>query len=173
VFRRPTHKLESALYFAIFGVLAAVLLDRLLAMGEFAERAAMQSTIARLQAGLYLRLAESVTVQRQADVRGWDKQNPFELAKDRPHNYLGERANPRPTDLAQGFWFFDTVSKEIVYVPQQYRLLDRPRGDPPALRFRLRLDGVSPAGIPAQMTFEPAEPIVWGRRSGLVINANF
>ena len=165
MFRRPLHRLESALYIAIFGVLAAVLLDRLLTMSEYAERAAMQSTLARLQAGMYLRLAESVVMHRTADVRGWDKRNPFELAKDRPGNYLGERANPHPADLAPGYWFFDTVSKEVVYVPSQYRLVERPRGDPPALRYRLLLSEVSASGLPAHIGFVASEPIMWGGKA--------
>lgn len=163
MFRRPLRKLESALYIGIFGVLAAFLLDRLLTIGELAERAAMQSTLARLQAGMYLRLAESVVLHRAADVRDWEKRNPFELAKDRPVNYLGERANPLPGDLAPGYWFFDTVSKEIVYVPQQHRLLDQPRGDPPALRFRLTLRDLSQGGLPGSLAFVPSQPIIWGK----------
>ena len=48
---------QSALYVAIVGVLAAVLLERLLTYAEAAEKAAMEVTISNLQGALYARLA--------------------------------------------------------------------------------------------------------------------
>ena len=54
---RQRNFLQSGLYVIIAGILAAVLLERLLTYAEAAEKAAMEATLSQLHAGLYARVA--------------------------------------------------------------------------------------------------------------------
>jgi hypothetical protein len=137
---RQRNYFQAALYVAIVGILAAVLLERLLTYAEIAERAAMDATVSRLNAALYTRIAY-LTLRGEADaIDGFRDRNPFSSAKMHVPNFIGEFDIAPPGDEAQGRWFYDRIRRQLVYVPNLKRYLRKGAGDADAaLRYRLEL----------------------------------
>ena len=91
IFRnRPRTILQSALYIAIVGIVAAVLLERLLTLAEAAEKAAMEATVSRLQAALYAKTALLALRGEYAAIDALANQSPFLIVAAKASNYLGE-----------------------------------------------------------------------------------
>lgn len=137
---RQRNYLQSALYTIIAGILAAVLLERLLTYAEVAEKAAMEATISQLQAGLYVRVAYLAMQGEYGRIEALPKRSPFVTAAMRAPNYLGE-FDGVPTDPERGSWLYDRVANELVYVPNLTRhLFSRGAGaSDRVLRFRLEV----------------------------------
>jgi hypothetical protein len=142
---RPRNYLQSALYVAIVGVLAAVLLERLLTYAEVAEKAAMEATISRLHAALYAKLAYLALRGEYQAIEALSDQSPFVTAEVRSSNYLGEFDGVPPEEGEAGKWFYDRVRRELVYVPNLKRYFSSGSGEqaPPLLRFRVELKKAS------------------------------
>jgi hypothetical protein len=119
---RHRNYLQSALYVIIVGVLAAVLLERLLTYAEAAEKAAMEATVNRMQSALYVRLAHLALRGEYGQIDAMATQSPFATAHARSANYLGE-FNGLPADTEGGNWLFDRTRRELVYVPKLKRYL--------------------------------------------------
>ena len=142
---RPLSRLESALYVIVVSVLMLVLLDRMLAYFEYAERAAVQTTLLNTEAALDLRLAYDVMRGAAPDREAWSAHNPFEQAKMMVPNYAGERVAPDARLLEDGKWVYDRAAHQLIYVPRFNRGLSI-EGGGAALRFRLSVG--APDGIP-------------------------
>lgn len=142
---RQRNYLQSALYVAIAGVLAAVLLERLLTYAEVAEKAAMEATLSRLHAALYTRVALHALRGEYEALEALQAQSPFAAAKITSPNYLGEVVSVPPGDVADGKWMFDRVRRELVYVPNLKRYLQPELNDGAltGLRFRVEVQSVS------------------------------
>ena len=142
---RPLSKLESALYVIVVSVLILVLLDRMLGYFEYAERAAVQTTLIRTESALHMRLAYDVMRGAAPDREAWSEHNPFELAHMEVANFAGERDAPDPGRLEDGKWVYDRATHQLIYVPRYVRGLSI-EGGGAVLRFRLRLG--APGSIP-------------------------
>jgi hypothetical protein len=122
----------------VISVIALLLLDRLLTYQEYAERTAMEVTVVNMRSGLRLRVAELMTQDRLHEVGKLVNENPVRWLETPPPNYLGELAHPVPKTLPQGNWYFDTTSREIVYLPRDNRFLIAPlRDQSEAMRFQV------------------------------------
>lgn len=127
---RPLTRLEAVLYGSIAAILVAFLAEQLLDAMEVAERTAMQATVAQLNSAISARLAYEVMRGEVGDVQAWTRRNPFELARARQGNFVGEVAA-----LAPGSWAFDSDRAELVYSPRVH--LGLHTADPEGLlRFR-------------------------------------
>lgn len=137
---RKRNYLQSGLYVIIAGICAAILLDRLLDYAEAAEKLAMDSTVSRLQAGLYTRMAYLALKNEHAAIDALPKLSPFVATNATAKNYLGEFEGI-PESVATGHWLFDRTRNELVYVPNLRRHLElgEPPPTPPALRFKVQL----------------------------------
>jgi len=142
---RQRNYLQSALYVAIAGILAAVLLERLLTYAEVAEKAAMEATLSRLHAALYAKLAYLALRGEYQAIEVLSDQSPFVTADVRSSNYLGEFDGVPPEGGEAGKWFYDRVRRELVYVPNLKRYFSAGSGDqaPPSMRFRIELKKAS------------------------------
>lgn len=142
---RQRNFLQSALYVAIAGVLAAVLLERLLTYAEVAEKAAMDATVSRLNSALYAQLALHVLRGEYDAIEALPRQSPFVTADVRSSNYLGEFDGASPEGAEAGKWFYDRVHRELVYVPNLKRYFSSASGEQalPLMRFRIELKKAS------------------------------
>ena len=142
---RQRNYLQSALYVAIVGVLAAVLLERLLTYAEVAEKAAMEATVSRLHAALYAKLAYLALRGEYQAIEALSDQSPFVTADVRSSNYLGEFDGVPPEGAEAGKWLYDRVRRELVYVPNLKRYFSSASGEhaPPVMRFRVELKKAS------------------------------
>lgn len=144
---RQRNYLQSGLYVIIVGIVAAILLERLLTYAEAAEKAAMEATLSRLHAALYSRIAYLALRGEHEAIEALPTQSPFVTAVMKTTNYLGEFVG-LPEEVEGGHWFYDRVRHELVYVPNLSRHL-RPDADAPSmpgLRFRVDLLKSSTAG---------------------------
>jgi hypothetical protein len=158
---RQRNYLQSALYVIITGVLAAMLLERLLTYAEAAERAAMEATLSQLQSGLYARMAYLTLRGEYQTIDALPSRSPFLVAKMRSSNYLGE-FDGVPSDARGGYWMFDRVSSELVYVPNLKRYLTEGSSNQAAtvLRFRLEILKGSRYGYTG-VSLRPVGTYVW------------
>lgn len=160
-FRVPLRQrsyLETALYAVIAGVLAALLLYRLLQLSEAAEKSAMEATLAQLQSALYVRAAKAVLEKKPLEA--WQARNPVELARAEPPNYLGEFDHPDLATLEPGNWLYDRTRHELVYLPRRAQDFSGGRDAVPAIRFRLQLER-TPSGAYSPLVLRAVTPYRW------------
>lgn len=120
---RPRNYLQSALYVAIAGVIAAMLIERLLAYAEVAEKAAMEATVGQLNSALYARLAYLALRGKYEAIEALPGESPFATAEARSPAYLGEFDDAPPGGAERGTWYFDRGRRELVYLPRFRRFL--------------------------------------------------
>jgi hypothetical protein len=137
---RHRNYLQSGLYVIIVGIVATVLLERLLTYAEAAEKAAMEATLSRLHSALYTRVAYLVLRGEHEAIEALPRQSPFVTAAMLSTNYAGEFVG-LPLEVEDGSWLFDRVRNELVYLPRLKRHLhvDLEERSPPGLRFRLEV----------------------------------
>ena len=160
---RQRSYLESALYVIIAGVLAALLLHRLLQLSEVAEKTAMEATVARLQSALYVRAAKAVLEQRP--LGAWQQRNPVELARAELPNYLGEFDHPDLATLEPGNWLYDRGRHELIYLVRRAQNFSGGTDPVPAIRFRLQVER-TPSGTYSPYLLHAATPYEWGPDGG-------
>jgi hypothetical protein len=158
---RQRNYLQSALYVIVAGICATVLLERLLAYAETAEKVAVDATLSRLQAGLYARLAFHALRNEKEAIEAMVLRSPFAETEAKAANYLGE-LEAAPAQAKGGQWFFDRRRREIVYLPRLSRFLEGEAGGPApaALRFKVHLVERSP-GTYSGVHLGPIEPFRW------------
>lgn len=158
---RQRNYLQSALYVAIAGVLAAVLLERLLTYAEAAEKAAMEATVARLNAALYTRVAYLTLRGDVKAVEEMPRQSPFVVTMSIAGNYLGE-FDGKPADAKAGRWFYDRQKFELVYLPNLKRYFSVPGAEQasPSIPFRLELAKSSPRTV-IGVALKPTKSYLW------------
>jgi len=158
---RQRNYLQSGLYVAIFAVLAALLLDRLLTYAEAIEKAAMEETIARLNSALYARVAYLTLRGDVKAVEEMPRISPFVATKAMAGNYLGE-FNGMPANAEAGRWFYDSGQFELVYLPNLKRyLVGQSVGQAsPSIRFRVELARTSPRTVTG-IALKPTKSYLW------------
>lgn len=162
--RRQRNYLQSALYVVIAGILATVLLERLLTYAEIAEKSAMEATLSRLQSSLYTRVALLALKGEHEAIDVLPRRSPFATGAMQASNYRGEFIG-LPAELEGGTWLYDEVRNELVYVPSLNRHLLADPSDPTVkhLRFRLELQRAS-AQVYTGVTVRPVVAYVWDPR---------
>lgn len=137
---RQRNYLQSGLYMIIAGILAAVLLERLLTYAEAAEKAAMEATLSRLHAALYTRVAYLALRGEYEAIEALPTQSPFVTAAMNSTNYLGEFVG-LPLEVEGGNWLYDRLRNELVYLPnlRRHLLAKSEEQSVPHLRFRLEV----------------------------------
>ena len=136
---RPNY-LQSGLFVVIAGILAAVLLERLLTYAEAAEKAAMETTLSQLHSGLYTRVAFLALRGEYETIDALPRRSPFATAVMQAANYRGEFVGV-PAEIEGGNWLYDRLRNELVYVPnlKRYLVADPDDLDVAHLRFRLEV----------------------------------
>ena len=107
---------ELAVAVSVIAVLAVLLLSRLAAIQQEAERVAVQQTVVALRAGLRMKVLELYLADRQNQLPALAGQNPIAWLAEKPANYLGEYATPDMEKLPQSHWFFDRSNAELIYI---------------------------------------------------------
>jgi hypothetical protein len=134
---RQRNYLQSALYVVIAGVVAAVLLERLLTYAEAAEKFAVEATVSRLSSAMYARLALLVLRGDVQAVEALESQSPFRIARADSPAYLGE-FDDVPPNAEGGNWYFDRGRHELVYLPKLTRYLHGAGNGPSPISIRFR-----------------------------------
>lgn len=140
---RQRNYLQSALYVAIVGVLATLLLGRLLAYAEAAEKAGMESTLAQVHQALYGKVALLAMRGEYDELEMLPSRNPFAGSAGLGSSYVGEFDGGPMDASVSGIWYFDRSRSELVYRPRLTGHLAVPEGEVPELRYRIELTKVS------------------------------
>jgi len=161
---RQRNFLQSVLYVSIVGVLAAVLLERLLTYAEVAEKAAMEATVSRLSSALYARLALLVLRGEVEAIEALPGQSPFVVAHATSPAYLGE-FDGLPPSAEGGRWYFDRARRELVYLPNLKRHLEAMDEITPlpAIRFRVEVQKASETAYTG-VILRPVGAVNWDPR---------
>ncbi|MGH8741782.1 MAG: hypothetical protein ACREUN_12770, partial [Burkholderiales bacterium] len=136
---RQRNYLQSGLYVIIAGIVAAVLLERLLTYAEAAEKATMEATLSQLHAGLYAKVAFLALRGEYETIEALPRRSPFLTAVMRAGNYRGEFVGV-PAEVEGGNWLYDRLRNELVYVPNLKRHLVADPDDLDAVHLRFRLE---------------------------------
>lgn len=157
--------LELAVAGAVIGILAAVLLSRLLRYQELAEKTAMETTVVNMRSGLRARVAELIIQGRTDEIGALGRENPIGWLDAPPANYAGELDRPGQGAVRPGYWYFDGARRELVYLPHRNRHLKPGPDGTKAIRFRVttmtRQDETGPAPVLAGAAITPVVPYDW------------
>lgn len=110
-------RLEFMVFVVTAGILAGILLDRMLDYQEYAEKTAMDITVLNMRSGLRLRLSELMMQDRMGEAGKLLEENPIRWLETPPPNYRGTLHDVKPGDVSPGNWYFDAGRKDLVYVP--------------------------------------------------------
>lgn len=98
------------------GIIATILLNRLLYYQEAAEKTNMEYTMSMMKSALRSRMASLLIEGRAQEYIRLAQENPMDWLEPKPDNYLGKLANPDPGQLAAGNWYFDSANGTTVYL---------------------------------------------------------
>ena len=108
-------KLDFLLTTVLFGLLAALLLGRLIDIEREAERTEVELTLRNMRVGLQLAIGERLMRGQEDRLAELLEANPVGFLGRRPSGYRGETSNPdRP-----GTWRFDPATRALIYLPGQ------------------------------------------------------
>lgn len=107
---------ELAVTVSIIGVLASVLLSRVLWYREEAEKAAMENVVGVLRSALSMKAGQLIAQGKQQDLSKLLTINPMDLLAQKPANYIGEADSPQNGKISRGNWFFDRKKLLLVYI---------------------------------------------------------
>lgn len=108
-------KFEFLVVVALIGVLAAILLDRLITIQAEAERLAVSLTIRNMRTGLQLAIGERLMRGREDTLRELLSANPVTLLVRPPDGYVGDAAAP----AGAGSWRYDASRGVLEYRPHR------------------------------------------------------
>jgi len=107
---RRFRRFEALVWLLVGLVLLVVFLNKISFYTKNAEERAVAITVSQLRAAVEMhRLRSATTVALEGT-------NPMQLMAVRPTNYVGEFANLASAPAEPGTWFFDTESRQLVYV---------------------------------------------------------
>ncbi len=106
--------LEFAVAIVVVSILATFWFERLFYVQEFAEKTEMELMIANLRSAARIKVGEYLSADRAGEISSLVGSNPVEWLDRRPQNYLGAYLST-PASPVSGRWYFDTVSRELVY----------------------------------------------------------
>jgi general secretion pathway protein G len=114
-------RLEFAVVAAVFGLLVAVLVERVLVYDEQAERVAVQQLVGNLRAALQVRAAGLAAAPGGAGLAALERENPIGFLSEKPSNYLGEYYAPDLEELPDGSWVYDRAQHSLIYLPRSHK----------------------------------------------------
>jgi prepilin-type N-terminal cleavage/methylation domain-containing protein len=128
--------IEFLVVVVAIGILAGVLLDRVLPLIGRAQRAAFMQVQADLKTALLLEAAKRITRGEAAELATLADANPMTLLLSPPANYLGSFSWPPDGDVPRASWYFDEHSHRLVYVVGRYTRFDPLNGPPRRIELK-------------------------------------
>lgn len=134
--QRGATLVELAVAATVLAVLAVSLLSRLLDAQEYAERTAMELTVANMRAGLRAQVGALLMADRTSEIAALAGDNPVQWLDEPPESYLGEFRG-QPTGDTRGSWYFDSALRELIYTANQRRHFAPSRTSGYTVRFKV------------------------------------
>ena len=118
--QRGASQLELAVSIVLLAIFLAVFLERAFYYQEYAEKTAMEMTVANMRTGLRYKIAGLILDNRLPEIATLADENPVNWLAEPPENYLGE-LDSLPRDGTAGKWFYDKRARELVYTVNNRR----------------------------------------------------
>ncbi len=112
--QRGSTTFEFALTVVIFGILAGVLLVRLNAIQQEAERTEVSLTLRNIRVGMQLAIGEHIMRGEEGRIGEVAAASPLDFLGHRPRDFNDGSVPPAP-----GQWSYDPVRRELGYLPRQ------------------------------------------------------
>ena len=159
--------IELVVSLLLVSVLVGVFLERALYYRELAEKSAMEQVAMDIRSSVNLRVAELVLNNRFAELSDLANQNPMDLLARKPANYLGVLTASSWSTAAPGNWYFDSTSKEVVYLIDLGRYFVPDGHDQQQVAWHITLvrGGAGKPELPQWARFELVKPYVWFNRA--------
>ncbi len=164
--RNPGHRgfslFELVVTLTLAAVLVGVFLDRALYYREQAEKSAMEQVALELRASVNLRVAELILENRFGELAVLPEHNPMDLLGQKPVNYLGVLSGTSGAEIQPGNWYFDKLSKEVVYYVDSGRYFAPDDQGRMRVAWRIVLvQGTGGAAAPQWARLELVRPYRW------------
>lgn len=130
-------KLELLVLLAVVGILASIVLERMLTYQELVEKTVMEATVTNMRSGMRLRIAELKMRERNHEIGTLLQQNPIDWLEQPPANYRGTLPATFKSNAHDSGWFFDAGTGELVYRPRLHRFFESASKGDDAVRFRV------------------------------------
>lgn len=149
----------------IVALMTVIAIARLLAIQADAERVTMETVVGTLRSALGMTVAESLVKHQMGKLPSLEGSNPMDRLAELPLNYLGALAQPDPSKLEDGNWYFDSSSGTLVYLVRHKERFEGGLADPARVRFKVQ---VVYADRNANGRFDAGVDAVEGLRLGAV-----
>jgi len=148
-------QLDLVLSIALIAIFVIVFLERAFYYREYAEKTAMEMTVANMRTGLRYKIADLIVNSRLSEIPTLADENPLNWLAERPVNYLGE-FNSLHREGTPGTWFYDKRNRELVYTVNNRRHFVPYGGQDFTIRYRAtRIEA------PATSSSQSARAQVW------------
>jgi type II secretory pathway pseudopilin PulG len=157
---------ELIAYILVVSITASVAYNRFAGFPGAAERANFMTVTVQLKAGINLQMMNAIARGNWSELRNLEGSNPMDLMLETPTNYVGELSVYDRDTLPGRVWYFDTRSRELVYVAGDatnlYSVENGQRIPANVVRFRITMkysggDMKNWEGI----VLEPSTPYAW------------
>lgn len=112
--QRGFTKFEFSLVIALIGILATLLLARLIAIEAEAERTEVNLTVRNMRVGIQLAIGERIMRGEEDHIIEVAQASPIDFLGHRPRGFNAEASTP----LTSGQWTYDPVRRELAYQPR-------------------------------------------------------
>ena len=107
---------ELAVTVAIIGILAGVLLKRVVWFQDEAEKVARENVVGVLRSALAMKAGQLVVQGKERELSKLATINPMDLLAQKPANYIGEYYSPQTAKISRGNWYFNRKKLLLVYI---------------------------------------------------------
>ncbi|WP_028470099.1 type II secretion system protein [Neptunomonas japonica] len=156
--------LELVISVLVIAILYGVLSTRLGRVAESAERAAVYGVLGQVRQQLNLRLAKFYIDGSSDKAKALINENPFSWISPPPSQYAGEVSDATEV-LIKGRWYFDRVTKQLIYRVKRNNNIKIEGGEQRNLRFVLKLNGkaadTQQKSAVYSIKIQAVKPFVW------------
>lgn len=131
--------LEMVIAITLVVLLYVTMLEKLLPLRGDAEAANVATVVGTLRSAIGIEVAALLVDGDLTAIEGLAGRNPITLLAEVPENYLGEVAGVDPANLPPGYWYFDSASRELVYLVQFGDYFRTELPGPPRMVFHVDL----------------------------------
>lgn len=112
---RGNRLFELAVVVGACGIVAGLVLERVVPLIARSERVAFTQVRGQLQSALLLEAAERIASGRASELAELVGTNPMELVIATPSNYAGALGRAEAERVAPASWYFDESTRRLVY----------------------------------------------------------
>ncbi|MYM34573.1 prepilin-type N-terminal cleavage/methylation domain-containing protein [Duganella sp. FT94W] len=107
---------ELTIAVIVVAILSGLLLLRIRNFQVEAEHAAVKMIVSNIRSAIEITAMQAKLSSSSEDLTLLTEENPFNLLKVKPANYVGELYSPSAEEIGKGNWCFDRADKSLIYL---------------------------------------------------------